>query len=56
MSAEECARQIYEAMNSRERDVIIADSFRTKIAPFLKLLVPNIVDNIARKGMEAGES
>lgn len=56
MSAEECARQIHQAMLNRSRDVIIADSFRTKIAPFMKLLAPNMVDNIARKGMEAGKS
>jgi len=54
MSAEECARQIHDAIVNRKRDVIIAESFRSKIAPLLKLLVPKIVDNVSRKGMESG--
>src|SRR5690606_29659198 len=56
MSAEACARQIHEAMKERKRDVIIAGSLGSKLAPFLKLLLPNMVDNVARKGMETGTS
>lgn len=54
MTAEECARQIYQAMIDRKRDVIIAEGIRSKLAPLLKLLLPKMVDNVSRKGMESG--
>lgn len=54
MSSEECARQIHDAIVNRKRDVIIAESFRSKIAPLLKLLFPKMIDNVTRKGMETG--
>lgn len=56
MTAEECARQIHIAMENRARDVIIADSFRSKLAPLLKVLLPDLVDRTARKGMEIGKT
>ena len=55
MSAEECARQIHEAIRERKRDVIIA-SLKIRMMPLLKFLFPKMIDNTARRAINSGKS
>ncbi|MCI0713059.1 MAG: SDR family oxidoreductase [Chloroflexi bacterium] len=52
MSAEECAEIIIDAMAKRKRQVVMTT--RGKIAQWIKLIAPGMVDNIARKAIERG--
>jgi NAD(P)-dependent dehydrogenase (short-subunit alcohol dehydrogenase family) len=45
MSAEECARQIAEAMRSRRRELLMTP--RGKLIPLLRLIAPRLVDRMA---------
>ena len=45
MSAEECARQIAEALRSRRRELLMTP--RGKLIPWLRLIAPRLVDRIA---------
>lgn len=47
MSAETCAEIIIKAMTNHQREVVMTG--RGKIAQWLKLFAPKMVDNIARK-------
>jgi short-subunit dehydrogenase len=49
MSVDECARLIVDAMRGRKRDVVM--SAKGKLGRWLKLIVPNVVDNLARKAL-----
>jgi hypothetical protein len=35
---------------------MIVESFRSKIAPLLKMLLPKVTDNVARKAIESGST
>lgn len=52
MSAEECADIIIDAMAKRKRQVVMTT--RGKIAQWIKLIAPGVVDNIARRAIERG--
>lgn len=52
MSAEECADIIIDAMAKRKREVVMTT--RGKIAQWLKLIVPGVVDNFARRAIDQG--
>jgi short-subunit dehydrogenase len=52
MSVEECARRIGTAIGRREREVVM--TARGKMALWLKLLAPSLVDRIARRAIERG--
>jgi len=47
MTAQECARLIVEAAAARRREVTL--STRGRLAPWIKLLAPGVVDKLARK-------
>jgi short-subunit dehydrogenase len=49
MTVEECARLIVEAMRARKRDVVM--TAKGKLGRWLKLIAPNMVDNIARNAL-----
>lgn len=49
MTAQECARLIVEAAAARRREVTL--STRGRLAPWIKLLAPGVVDKIARKAV-----
>jgi len=52
MSAEDCARRIVQAMERREREVVM--TARGKMGLWLKLLAPSLVDAIAKRAIEKG--
>ena len=52
MSAEECARQIVRAIRSRRRELVM--TARGKLARWLKVMAPGLVDRIARRAIERG--
>ena len=52
MSPQECARIIVEAVETRRREVIM--TARGKMALWLKLVAPGLVDRIARRAIETG--
>ncbi|HET7732019.1 MAG TPA: SDR family oxidoreductase [Usitatibacter sp.] len=52
MGVEECARRIVRAIERREREVVM--TARGKMAQWLKLLAPSLVDRIARRAIERG--
>ena len=54
MSAEECARQILGAMQSRSREVVM--TARGKLGLWVKLVAPGLVDRIARRAIDQGRS
>jgi short-subunit dehydrogenase len=49
MTVEECARLIVEGMAARKRDVVMTT--KGKLGRWLKLIAPNVVDNLARKAL-----
>jgi short-subunit dehydrogenase len=49
MTVEECARLIVEGMAARKRDVVM--TAKGKLGRWLKLIAPNVVDNLARKAL-----
>jgi short-subunit dehydrogenase len=53
MSSEACARIIIDAAAKRKRDVIMTT--RGKIGQWARLVVPGLVDRIARRASEKGE-
>ncbi|MBL8151258.1 MAG: SDR family oxidoreductase, partial [Blastocatellia bacterium] len=54
MSVEECVRQILEAMQRRQRELVM--TAKGKLAMWLKLIVPDLVDSLAAKALkEKGE-
>ncbi len=52
MSVAECARQVRVAMNRRARELVMTP--RGKLAQWLKLIAPGLVDGIARRAIERG--
>lgn len=52
MSAEECARRMVEAMERRQRLLIL--SLRGRLGRFVKLVAPGLIDAIAEKAMREG--
>jgi hypothetical protein len=52
MSVTECARQVLVAMDHRSRELVMTP--RGKLAQWLKLIAPGIVDGIARRAIERG--
>ncbi|MEQ1801289.1 MAG: SDR family oxidoreductase [Gammaproteobacteria bacterium] len=52
MSVAECARQILSAMTRRSRDLVMTP--RGRLAQWLKVLAPGLVDRIARRTIERG--
>ena len=52
MGVEECAARIVRAIERREREVVM--TVRGKMAAWLKLLAPALVDRIARRAIERG--
>jgi len=52
MSVAECARQILVAVHRRSRDLVMTP--RGKLAQWLKVLAPGLVDRIARRTIERG--
>jgi short-subunit dehydrogenase len=52
MGVEECAARILRAIERREREVVM--TARGKMAQWLKLLAPSLVDRIARRAIERG--
>jgi short-subunit dehydrogenase len=50
MAVEDCARQIVAALRGRKRELLIPT--QAKIAPWLKLLAPKVVDNMARAALK----
>lgn len=52
MSVAECARQIVRAMTRRSRELVMTR--RGKLARFLKVFAPGLVDRIARRTIERG--
>ncbi|MEO7386390.1 MAG: SDR family oxidoreductase [Gammaproteobacteria bacterium] len=53
MSPKECARQILVAIRRRSRDLVMTP--RGKLALWLKLLAPGLVDRIARRAIEQSQ-
>ena len=49
MSVEECARRIVEAMRRREREVVM--TAKARVALWLKLIAPALVDRMARAAL-----
>lgn len=49
MSVEECASLIVHAMATRKREVVM--TAKSKLARWLKLIAPTVVDNLARKAL-----
>lgn len=54
MTAEECAAQMMDAIRERNRDVIIADSLRSQLLPWLRLIAPEQVDKVAYESIKKG--
>ena len=52
MSVEECARITLAAISARRREVVM--TARGKLAMFLKIVAPGLVDDIARRAIEKG--
>ena len=52
MGVDECARIALEAIAGRKREVVM--TLRGKMAMFLKLVAPGLVDRIARRAIEKG--
>jgi len=52
MTAAECAARIVRAIDRREREVVM--TARGKMGLWLKLLLPSLVDRIARRAIEQG--
>ncbi|MBL8199339.1 MAG: SDR family oxidoreductase [Chromatiales bacterium] len=52
MSVTECARQILVAMNRRSRELVMTP--RGRLAQWLKLIAPGLVDGMARRAIERG--
>ena len=52
MTAERCARQIIGAAAGRNRQLIM--TLRGKVGMWLKLILPGLVDRIARRAIESG--
>lgn len=52
MTTEQCARIIVRAMEKRKREVVM--TLRGKVGQWLKLILPGLVDNIARRAIEEG--
>jgi short-subunit dehydrogenase len=52
MTVEDCARRIVRGIERREREVVM--TARGKMALWLKLLAPGLVDRIARRAIEQG--
>ncbi len=52
MSVTECARQILVATDRRARDLVMTP--RGRLAQWLKLIAPGLVDGIARRAIERG--
>ena len=52
MSVEECARITLAAITERRREVVM--TARGRLAMFLKVLAPGLVDDIARRAIEKG--
>lgn len=52
MSVTECARQILVAMDRRSRDLVMTP--RGRLAQWLKLMAPGLVDGMARRAIERG--
>lgn len=52
MSVTKCARQILVAMNRRSRELVMTP--RGRLAQWLKLIAPGLVDGIARRAVERG--
>jgi len=49
MSVEECVRQMIRAMEKRQRELVMTS--RGKMAQWLKLIAPHVVDNIAERAL-----
>ena len=52
MSVEECARITLAAITERRREVVM--TARGRLAMFLKVIAPGLVDDIARRAIEKG--
>jgi short-subunit dehydrogenase len=52
MSAEECARLALRGIAARDREVLM--STRSRLGAWLKLVVPGVVDRIARRAIARG--
>lgn len=52
MSVEECARLTLAAISQRRREVVM--TARGRLAMFLKVIAPGLVDDIARRAIEKG--
>jgi short-subunit dehydrogenase len=52
MSVEECARITLAAITERRREVVM--TVRGRLAMFLKVVAPGLVDAIARRAIEKG--
>ena len=53
MPVETCARLVVRAMQGRKRELVM--TMRGKLGQWLKLIAPKLVDNIARKAIQAGK-
>jgi short-subunit dehydrogenase len=52
MSVEECARIAVAAIEARKREVVY--TARGRMAAWLKLVAPSLVDGIAKRAIETG--
>jgi hypothetical protein len=52
MSADECARQILAAADRRRRELVM--TARGRVARWIKMFAPGLVDKIARRAIERG--
>jgi short-subunit dehydrogenase len=52
MSVGECTRQIVQAMERRDREVVM--TARGKMGQWLRLIAPSVVDRIAKRAVEKG--
>lgn len=53
MTVEECVDLMLPAIMKRKRELVM--SLRAKVGQYVKLFAPGLVDNIARKAIEAGK-
>jgi len=53
MSVEECVNQMLPAIQKRKRELVM--TLRAKVGQYVKLFTPGLVDQIARKAIEAGK-
>ena len=56
MSATECAKRITQAMETKQREVIVVTSVAAKLAPLLHVLMPDTIDKLIIEKQKGGRT